>query len=127
MKRSPMPPRKARLQRTEWKRTSGPRGRGIDAAVAKHPSATRARFLREFAAAKKVVRERSHGRCEVDAVVDCTGRAEHTHHKVSRNHPATNRPENLLDVCHLCHGWIHRNPEASYKVGWLLHYEEVAS
>jgi hypothetical protein len=113
------------MKRTEWKRTTGPRGRGIDAAVAKHPSAGRAKFLREFAAAKKVVRARSRGRCEADAVVDCTGRAEHTHHKLGRVHPRANEPDHLLDVCHLCHDWIHQHPEHSYTAGWLLHYEDV--
>ena len=114
------------LKRTEWKRTTGPRGRGIDAAQAKHPaSTTRARFLRDFRAAKTVVRARSHGRCEVDASIDCTGRAEHTHHRLPRSHPRTNEPGPLLDVCHVCHDWVHGHPEASYQAGWLLHFDEI--
>lgn len=120
MKRSPMPPRKAPM-----KRGQGPRSRGIAASVAKHPSGRRVRWLAEFAAAKREVRARSGGRCEVDAVVDCTGRAEHTHHVIGRVHPQANEPGFLLDVCHLCHGWIHRNPEASYRAGWLGHYDEI--
>lgn len=94
-------------------------------AITRHPASRRARFLTEFAAAKKVVRARSRGRCEADASIDCTGRAEHTHHKVGRVHPRANEPGHLLDVCHVCHGWIHAHPDASYRAGWLLHFDEV--
>lgn len=108
------------------KRGSGPRSRGIANAVAKHPaSTTRARFLRDFRNAKAVVRARSRGRCEVDASIDCTGQAEHTHHRLPRSHPRTNEPAHLLDVCHVCHQWVHEHPEASYAAGWLLHFDET--
>lgn len=120
MKRSGPPQR-----RTPLSRGTGPRRRELARSTADHPSGRRARFLAEFAASKKVVRARSHGRCEVDAVVDCTGRAEHTHHVIGRVHPRANEPEFLLDVCHVCHGWIHRNPAASYKAWWLAHYDEI--
>ena len=36
------------------------------------------------------------------------------------------RGENLLDVCHACHGWIHNHPAISYEHGWMKHREVVA-
>jgi hypothetical protein len=120
VKRTPL------VRKTPLRRGPGPRSNGIADAVAKHPAGgRRARFLREFAESKRVVRARSGGRCEVDAVVDCTGRAEHTHHRLGRVHPRANEPDHLLDVCHVCHAWLHNHPEVSYETGWLLHYEDV--
>lgn len=66
-----------------------------------------------------LVVERSAGHCEVMSIaIGCTGRGEHRHHrKISgREHVV----ENVLDVCHVCHGHIHANPQLSYAMGWLV-------
>ncbi|ALC05946.1 hypothetical protein CDES_07685 [Corynebacterium deserti GIMN1.010] len=68
---------------------------------------------------RDIVSERSEGHCEVGLIaIGCTTRGEHKHHrKISgREHLV----ENLLDVCHICHEWIHRNPQLSRASGWLV-------
>ena len=85
----------------------------------------RAQWEREFAAAKKQVRERSGGRCEYDGD-DCDQAATECHHKLPRSHPRANDPDFLLDLCRYHHhDVIHANPRKSYLQGWLLHWEDV--
>ncbi|AKF28222.1 hypothetical protein YH66_12040 [[Brevibacterium] flavum] len=65
------------------------------------------------------VEARSGGNCEILLTgIGCTMRGEHRHHrKISgREHTI----ENLLDVCHVCHTYIHAHPALSYASGWLV-------
>ena len=74
----------------------------------------------ELKASKAVVRARSRGFCEVNAL-GCTGRAIHAHHKRRRSQGGTDAPENLAHTCRSCHNFIHSNPAWSFERGWLLH------
>ena len=62
------------------------------------------------------------GLCEAKASLNCTGRAQHTHHRKLRKQGGDDRPENLLRCCLRCHQYIHANPELSYQKGWLVHF-----
>ena len=73
----------------------------------------------ELAESRRVVLARSKGRCELGVVFGCRGKAEHLHHRRLRRH-GDHRACNLLHLCLLCHDWIHRNPEESYREGWLV-------
>ena len=44
----------------------------------------------------------------------------HWHHRVLRSQGGTWNPANGLWVCALSHNWIHDNPSAARKLGWLL-------
>ena len=74
----------------------------------------------ELVAAKKAVRRRSRGICEVGSEV-CTGEAQHFHHRKMRSAGGSHSERNGLDSCWACHDFIHANPETSYEHGWLLH------
>jgi len=78
----------------------------------------------ELKAAKAVVRARSRGFCEVNAL-GCTGKAIHAHHKRRRSQGGSDAPENLVHTCRSCHDFIHSNPAWSFGKGWLLHAEAV--
>jgi hypothetical protein len=65
------------------------------------------------------VHRRSGGRCEAHASPFCKGAGEHLHHRQSRR-AGDHSAENLLDVCHRCHTWIHDHPEDSYRSGLLV-------
>lgn len=72
------------------------------------------------AAARRVVRARSGGLCEV------CGRAPATnwHHRVGRAHGGPWSPENGLDLCGSgttgCHGRITVSPALAYERGWSV-------
>ena len=74
----------------------------------------------ELVAAKKAVRRRSRGICEVGCEV-CTGEAQHFHHRKMRSAGGSHSERNGLDTCWACHDFLHANPELSYEHGWLLH------
>ena len=61
------------------------------------------------------------GLCEVSWDALCTGRAQHTHHRVLRSQGGDNSPANLIAVCLNCHTQIHANPGESYCRGYLVH------
>lgn len=68
------------------------------------------------------VRLRSRGRCEFVWVDGnrCDHNAEVCHHRLMRSAGGQHTVENLLDVCHKHHRYIHSHPELSYEQGWLL-------
>lgn len=74
----------------------------------------------ELVEAKKVVRRRSRGICEVGSEV-CTGEAQHFHHRKMRSAGGSHSERNGLDSCWACHDFLHANPDLSYEHGWLLH------
>ena len=73
-----------------------------------------------LAEAKKAVRRRSRGICEVGSEV-CTGEAQHFHHRKMRSAGGSHSERNGLDSCWACHDYLHANPELSYEHGWLPH------
>jgi hypothetical protein len=86
---------------------------------------------RDYESAKKIVRERSGGRCEYLTVhpgdtppsyrsFRCTERATQFHHRRRRGQGGEHTPENLLHLCAGCHDRIHANPAQSYASGLLI-------
>lgn len=72
----------------------------------------------------------SGGRCEVmvtTAQSSCTGRVEHLHHKRLRSQGGANTTENLLAVCHACHGEIHRSVGWARANGYILDAAAMAA
>lgn len=65
--------------------------------------------------------DRAQGRCEARVSDDCTGRAEHAHHRLMRSQGGSDDPSNLAALCGACHAFVHLNPAWSYEYGWLLH------
>lgn len=65
------------------------------------------------------VRARSGGRCEA-RTLECTGRAQHQHHRRLRSQGGDNTTYNLLDVCRACHDWIHGHPAEAAGRGFIL-------
>ena len=67
--------------------------------------------------AQKVI-DRAEGKCEYMIPGPCVFQAQHLHHrKISgREH----RVENLANICHACHDFVHANPALSYERGWLV-------
>lgn len=59
------------------------------------------------------------GACEA-RTTECTGTGVHDHHILRRSQGGGDGLDNLLWVCHPCHGYIHGNPTVSYSAGWLL-------
>lgn len=74
----------------------------------------------EFKRQRRLVRRRSGGRCEAGTEA-CTLVAAHVHHRKLRSRGGGNEFDNLLDVCHPCHTWIHANVAAATDAGWMLH------
>lgn len=74
-----------------------------------------------LAAAKAEVRGRSGGWCEANTPACPLDRhpAFQAHHILPRSQGGQHDPENLLDVCHLAHDWIHGNPDESRARGLL--------
>lgn len=85
----------------------------------KRVSARRRKRDAVYPAARAAARDRADGRCEVHAVMACTGLAEQIHHIAGRGGPDPHRLENLLAVCHRCHQHIHLHPRESYDRGWM--------
>jgi hypothetical protein len=64
---------------------------------------------RGWAKARKAVRERSGGLCEVKTPA-CTGIASDCHHVLNRSQGGKSDVELLLDACRSCHDYIGHNP-----------------
>lgn len=60
------------------------------------------------------------GPCEARASAECTGRADHSHHRKLRSQGGDDSTANILKVCWRCHHTIHANPAESYEQGWLV-------
>jgi len=78
-----------------------------------------------LAKSRKIVAGRSGGRCEASIRGVCSGGAECVHHVLRRSQGGGHEPENLLHLCHRCHGWVHANPAVSMEKGWLRKRGEV--
>lgn len=89
--------------------------------VSKARAADRRREVKGYQA----VSLRARGMCEAQATPLCSGRHEHTHHKLPRSASSVrdehrHDPDRLLAVCSLCHLYIHSNPSIAYERGWLV-------
>jgi predicted transcriptional regulator len=93
------------------------RDRGVQTLGRRRPSGDDAELRR----ARKAVRERSGGLCEVRLAVICTGRGQHVHHRLMRSQGGTHDLDNLLDTCLPCHSHVHANPGWAQSHGFLLH------
>lgn len=75
-------------------------------------------------AARRLVRARSGGVCEVQIEGVCLGRAHSFHHRLNRSQGGLWSAANGLDTCGSgvagCHGWITEHPAACYVLGWLV-------
>ncbi len=113
LRRSPMKPRTSSLSRRSPLRSSanGPTQRSSPKGT-RHviPTATR-----------MVVARRSGGRCEApEHAPECTGRADHMHHRMLLSQGGSDHPTNLLHTSWKCHQAIHANPARSYANGSLV-------
>lgn len=107
MKRSPMPARK-----TPMRRTSGPRGRGIAAAVAKHPAGRDV-----LAANRELAFKRDGWTCQLrQPDHDCQGPIV-AHHRILRSQGGTHDVDNLVTLCDRAHRWVHDHPAAARLLG----------
>lgn len=75
--------------------------------------------------ARRLVRERSGGDCEIRVPRVCLGRATNFQHRRAQKHAGLWTPSNGLDVCGMgnvsgCHGYIHQNPNVAVVNGWTV-------
>jgi predicted restriction endonuclease len=87
----------------------------------RQPLRTRIREPYELRKAKKIVKERSGGRCEARIPSVCTGRAMDAHHVKMRSRGGKHDASNLLHLCRRCHQWIDDNPRSATQMGLLKH------
>jgi len=84
-------------------------------------SPKRRREERVLEDAKRVVRERSKGRCEVWSWPHaCTLIATEFHHRRRRAQGGDHSPENLVHVCLRAHLQIHDRPDLARREGLLI-------
>lgn len=84
----------------------------------------------ERAAAMRVVRARSGGRCEAAALIarvdpvaasKCLGYATDGHEKLKRSRGGSiSDPANIAHVCRACHEWTEAEPARATEVGLLV-------
>lgn len=65
---------------------------------------------------RAAVRARAGDRCEACRLASI----DHFHHKLRRGQGGVGSLENCAGLCHVCHEWVHANPEDSYELGWLI-------
>lgn len=112
MKRSPMKRSTTPMKRTPMKRTATPLRRSAAARTAPKADPVTPEI-------RALVLRRSGGYCEARAVRECSGTAQHIHHRKLRRF-GDHRPVNLLHVCQVCHTAIHARPADSYAAGFLV-------
>lgn len=66
--------------------------------------------------ARRIVRERSAGICELCR----TGRATDFQHRKNRSQGGQWSPSNGIHLCHTCHMDIHKHPEIAMEKGWTV-------
>jgi hypothetical protein len=75
--------------------------------------------------ARKRVRERSGGECELRIFNVCFGRAETMHHRRKQSQGGPWVPSNLIHTCgdgtRGCHGLITNTRTVYYDNGWIVH------
>jgi hypothetical protein len=82
---------------------------------------------------RKAVTLRSGGQCELQVLVKedlgravrwyperCPAEAHEKSHRHGRGTGGGWSPANILDLCSLCHRWLHANPETAREGGWAL-------
>ena len=72
------------------------------------------------AAVAGVVMGRAGGMCEAWLPGVCTTRVEHLHHRKLRSRGGNHTVENLIGICHACHGYIHANVAESTDLGLIV-------
>lgn len=70
--------------------------------------------------ARKLVRRRSSGLCEIQIEDVCTGRATDWCHRIREGQGGPWSPTNGLHGCRACHTWTHLNPAAARVKRWAL-------
>jgi hypothetical protein len=74
--------------------------------------------------ARRIVRQRSGGDCELRIAGVCEGRATNLQHRKNRSQGGQWTPSNGLDVCGTgtrgCHGFIHQHPAMAREKGWTV-------
>jgi len=68
------------------------------------------------AKARKVVKARSEGRCEICHIAPATD----MHHRRNRSQGGKWTPENLMHLCHMHHMHITVNPRTAREQGWSV-------
>ncbi|MCO1575002.1 HNH endonuclease [Crossiella sp. SN42] len=71
-------------------------------------------------AARRTVRERAAGLCEVRVMDVCTGGGQDWQHRKNRSQGGRWEPSNGLLVCRACHHHIHTNPAEAMRCGWTV-------
>lgn len=88
-----------------------PRGRGSEVKGSQHQ-------------ARRLVRERSGGRCEIALRGVCLGRVHSFHHRVNRSQGGGWSASNGLDLCGTgttgCHGHVTEHPMDAKRNGWAV-------
>lgn len=69
---------------------------------------------------KAAVWRRSNGKCEAGASLLCRGVGSQLHHRQMRSAGGGETEANALNVCSICHRYIHDHPQESYAAGWLV-------
>lgn len=85
---------------------------------------SRPRVTAEAREAKRIVRARSGGWCELGIPGVCEGRATNFSHRVGAAHGGPYSAVNGLDACGSgttgCHGWATHNRTVARERGWIL-------
>lgn len=75
--------------------------------------------------ARRIVKRRSGGDCELRIPGSCLGRAETMHHRRKQSQRGPWTPSNLVHTCgdgtRGCHGLITNTRTEYYESGWLVH------
>lgn len=98
------------------RRTAIHRGTPLKRSPIARKSAKQRRRDRELEKSRKVVMQRSHGKCEVPT---CGRDGVHLHHRRLRSQGGSNLPGNLLLLCLEHHSLIHRNPAWAAAAGLI--------
>lgn len=80
----------------------------------------------ELAETRKVLLERSGGRCEARVSKLCTGHGTIVHHVTRRAQSGPNDPDNCLLVDMFCHDVLHNNPAMANELGMIRRYSNAS-
>lgn len=89
-------------------------------AITKKPSKKKVDYEKELNDLTPELLKRSRGMCEARVSAQCSGRAEHRHHRKVGRRKGSNTIENLLHLCHACHSHIHLHVTESRELGYLV-------
>lgn len=74
---------------------------------------------------RDAVERRSGGKCEAAVTAACRRRGGHLHHKLMRSQGGPHTEGNLIDVCMVCHRYIHDHTGWAYENGYLVRSSAV--